>query len=89
MIINNNSCENNEKNPVDKMKDNLFLQRKNIALRLTEEQINEADKFCEGYKTFLDASKTEREAVICAVKMAQKAGFEDCGSPRSDRGSPA
>ena len=77
MIINNNSCENNEKNPVDKMKDNLFLQRKNIALRLTEEQINEADKFCEGYKTFLDASKTEREAVICAVKMAQKAGFEE------------
>ncbi len=77
MLINNISCENKEKNPVDQMKEDLFLQRKNATLRLSDEQINKADKFCEGYKAFIDTSKTEREAVICAVDMAKKAGFEE------------
>lgn len=35
-----------------------------------------ADKFCEGYKSFLNTAKTEREAVIEAVVQAEKAGFK-------------
>lgn len=76
MSNNGVSCENKEKNAVEKLKEELFLQRKNAALRLSDEQISAADKFCEGYKTFLDAAKTEREAAICAVDMVKKAGFE-------------
>ena len=33
------------------------------------EQRAEADAFCEGYKKFLDASKTERECVKASVAM--------------------
>ena len=35
--------------------------------------------FAEGYKKFLDASKTEREAVNEAIKAAEKAGFKEFG----------
>lgn len=38
-------------------------------------QVAEAAAFCEGYKAFLDGGKTERECVIEAEKMLQKAGY--------------
>ena len=33
--------------------------------------------FCEGYKTFLDNSKTERESVDTAIELLTAAGFVD------------
>ncbi|EEQ58743.1 aminopeptidase I zinc metalloprotease (M18) [Clostridiales bacterium 1_7_47FAA] len=39
------------------------------------EQIEKASKYCEGYKEFLNAGKTERECVKAAVKMLKKAGY--------------
>ena len=33
--------------------------------------------FSEGYKDFLNASKTEREAVKASIALAEKAGFKD------------
>ena len=39
------------------------------------ESVEEARAFCEGYKTFLDAGKTEREAAVYAVQMLEKAGY--------------
>lgn len=39
------------------------------------EQIEKASKYCEGYKAFLNAGKTERECVKAAVKMLKKAGY--------------
>ncbi len=30
------------------------------GLRLSEEKLKKADKFCEGYKSFLNTAKTER-----------------------------
>ena len=36
--------------------------------------------FCEGYKKFLNNSKTERESVISAVKLAEKRGFAPLSS---------
>ena len=39
--------------------------------------MEKAFKFCEGYKTFLDEAKTEREAVTWAVKAAEAEGFEE------------
>ena len=38
-------------------------------------QVEEAADFCEGYKAFLDAGKTERECVAEAVRMLEAAGY--------------
>lgn len=39
--------------------------------------------FCEGYKTFITNSKTEREATLETIKLAKKAGFKDLYSVKS------
>ncbi len=38
-------------------------------------QIEAAQLFCEGYKTFLDKGKTERECVVIAEQMLLEAGY--------------
>ncbi len=45
------------------------------AKALTAEEIEKADAFCEGYKTFLNASPVEREAVAYSLEAAKAAGF--------------
>lgn len=47
------------------------------------EQIGEAEGFCEGYKAFLDASKTEREFVSEAVKKLSQAGYSEFDTKKS------
>ena len=44
---------------------------------LKENTLEEMFKFCEGYKSFLNASKTEREASQEIVKIAEENGFVD------------
>ena len=39
--------------------------------------------FCEDYKKFLDASKTERESVNSTIALAKKAGFKDFKTVKS------
>ena len=41
------------------------------------EQVEEAAAFCEGYKAFLDAGKTERECVKKAVELLKAAGYAE------------
>lgn len=53
----------------------LVLKRENGFNILSEEDIKKANEFCEGYKEFLDDSKTERECVRFAVNAAKSAGF--------------
>ncbi len=62
-------------NDIKELKKQLFLERKNGRLTATDEVLREADEYCEGYKAFLDAAKTEREAVKQAIKMAEEKGF--------------
>ena len=57
------------------LKEELFYQPKHAAVQMTDEEIAAADSFCEGYAEFLDAAKTEREAVAEAVKLAEANGF--------------
>ena len=38
----------------------LLNPRKNGFFKVTDEKIEKADKFCEGYKAFLNSAKTER-----------------------------
>ena len=52
------------------------LDRRNGYLRLEENEIGYVYEFCEGYKTFLDCSKTDREAVKTSIEIAEKHGFE-------------
>lgn len=40
------------------------------------EQLERAFSYCEGYKTFLDEGKTERECVRASMKLLKKAGYE-------------
>ncbi len=64
-----------EKKAADLLKEQLMITKKNGGTVLSAEEIDRADRFCEGYKAFLDAAKTEREAVESAVSLAEKSGF--------------
>ncbi len=66
----------NKKNEVEQLKEKLFSAPKNAAIKLTDERIKKADKFCEKYKDFLNVAKTEREAVKESVRLAKENGFE-------------
>ena len=59
------------------LKEKLFLNRKNGCLTADEAVLKAADAFCEDYKTFLNAAKTEREAVDASIKLATAAGFTE------------
>lgn len=65
------------------LQEKLFMKKENAALTLSEAEIKKADKFCDGYKGFLDAAKTEREAVINALELAKKNGFKEFDPSKS------
>ena len=67
--------ENKEKTVAERLKEQLEYRPENGGKCLSEAVIAEADAYCEGYKRFLDAAKTEREAVIEAIAMAEAAGY--------------
>lgn len=57
------------------LKEKLFNSKKNGVLAVSDDVIKMAEEYAEGYKKFLDASKTEREAVKNAIAMAEEKGF--------------
>ena len=57
------------------IKDKLLFPRKDASIFLTREEIKAADEYCGAYISFLNAAKTEREAVNAAVALAEKEGF--------------
>lgn len=59
----------------EKLKKELCSDLKNGRALVDEDIINKSDSYCEGYKKFLDKAKTEREAVITAIKLAKEKGF--------------
>lgn len=58
-----------------KLAEEILMQNKNGALTMDAAELAKADAFAEDYKRFLDASKTEREAVKVAVALAEEKGF--------------
>ena len=64
-----------KKSQAEQLKEKLFYVKKHATLVMSEQEEKKADKYCEGYKKFLDTGKTEREAAAAAVAMAEKAGF--------------
>ena len=57
------------------LKEKLFYNKKNGLLKVDDATYEKAVDYCEGYKSFLNNAKTEREAVKTAVKMAEAKGF--------------
>ncbi|MEG1568203.1 MAG: aminopeptidase [Oscillospiraceae bacterium] len=63
-----------EKTQAQILSDNLFFKQKHIADCQTDAE-EKAQEFCEGYKSFLNSAKTEREAVKTAVAILEKNGY--------------
>ena len=53
----------------------LFYKPINGHDELSAAEEAEMNAYCEDYKKFLDASKTERECVFSAIRLAEKRGF--------------
>ena len=66
--------EEKEKSEGKLLEEKLFWKFPHIGEKAPE-QIGEAAAFCEGYKAFLNEGKTERECVLAAVRMLEKAGY--------------
>ena len=64
-----------KKSAAKEQKEALFAQAKHGALRIDAAQQAESDAFAADYIAFLNASKTEREAVITASALLEKNGF--------------
>ncbi|MCI1983018.1 MAG: aminopeptidase [Oscillospiraceae bacterium] len=60
---------------VKKLAESLLVNRKNGCLQVSADKLEKADKYCVGYKKFMNSAKTEREVVNFAVAEAEKAGF--------------
>ncbi len=60
---------------VKELREKLFYEKKNGLLKVDDAIIDSMQKYCEGYKAYLDAGKTEREAVATAIAMAEEKGF--------------
>lgn len=60
---------------VEALSKELTLNKKNGFFQVDDEEIARADQFCEDYKVFMDASKTEREATEEAIRRAEAKGF--------------
>ena len=59
------------------LKEKLFCPKKNLYLKIDDEQFKKAQDFSENYKNFLNSSKTEREATAFFVQKAKENGFEE------------
>ncbi|MCR5636863.1 MAG: aminopeptidase [Clostridiales bacterium] len=66
-----------EKSLAAQLKEELFINRKNGALLMSDEEIRKADEFSEGYKRFINIGKTERLCVKEAIRLAKENGFEE------------
>ena len=65
------------KKELDELREQLLIQKKNAYQTQDDESIGKANEFCKGYMEFIDASKTEREAVEYAVEAAKSRGFRE------------
>jgi len=59
------------------LKEKLCYEAPHASKKMSAEEKDAADSFSEGYMSFLDASKTEREAVKRAVELAVMNGFSE------------
>ena len=63
------------KEEAEQLAKDLLVSRKNGFWEVGDETIEKADQFGEGYKSFMNEGKTERECVNYAVRVAEQHGF--------------
>ena len=56
-------------------RESLFYEQKNGYDLIDAEETKLAYAYCEGYKRFMDAARTEREAVKVSIGIAEENGF--------------
>ena len=66
-----------EKTCGQEMLEKLSYKKKNVFEEASPEKIARIFDYSEGYKTYLNASKTEREAVEASIKMATLSGYTE------------
>ncbi len=66
-----------EKITAKQLKEQLCYNKKNGLLKTDDATFEKSVEYTEGYKAFLDAAKTEREAAEQAIALAEKAGFKE------------
>ena len=64
-----------EKTPGELLGEELLYKPENAGERMSAEEIEKSAAFCEGYKEFLNAGKTERECVDWTVSLLEKHGY--------------
>lgn len=64
-----------EKTLAQNLKEELFLDDKNGYFKIDNQTENDINNFSNGYKTFINASKTERLCVKNAIMLATEKGF--------------
>ncbi|MGN0642098.1 MAG: aminopeptidase [Huintestinicola sp.] len=65
-----------EKSAGKLLMEKLCTKKKNGGLILSDEELAACDAYCEDYKAFLNAAKTEREAAAYTAERAEKNGFK-------------
>ena len=65
------------KKELKELKDKLFYKKENAFDVASAKEAKAVTEYSEGYKSFLDNAKTEREAVKEAIKMLSKEGFQE------------
>ena len=66
-----------EKTKGEMLKEKLFLEKKDAYEKADEKKIKEIYSYAEGYKSFLDQAKTERESVRYALGYVKEHGFKE------------
>ena len=62
---------------INEMKKELFYEPKHAMEIVDDATVKAADDFCEGYKSYLDFAKIERESVEFFVKEAESKGYTE------------
>ena len=66
-----------EKNQGEQLREELLMNPKNMTETLSQEELQKAQEFCEGYKRYLNHCKTEREAVTYSIDLLREAGYTE------------
>ncbi len=65
-----------EKTKGQSLREELFYKKKNVFEVKSAEELEAAKRYAEGYASWLDQSKTEREAVKAGIALLEKAGYK-------------
>lgn len=61
---------------IQALRESLLYKAKNVYEALDEQSESEMNSYAEGYKTYLDMCKIEREAVFTSIQMAEACDFK-------------